>query len=355
MKIGIVSMQEVINYGSFLQAYALKKLLGEENISFVSLHAIAGEKASSGRIDWLYEFSSLCRNKVRYLQNKCARRQMKSTILPFQKEYFSYEGGPYELLIAGSDEVFHFAQETSWDYGIFLGKGLEYNRICSFAASCGATTIAALTDDRRSFAEERLREFEAVSVRDKGTYELAAAMGVQDIQYHLDPVLLYDFQREMTDNPFCYPGDYMIVYSYNYRFSDPSEIGEIRRFAEKHKVKLIAVEGVQSWIRDYVAVNPFQLFHLFAKAKFIVTDTFHGTIIASKLHKNFAAFVRDSNANKLGDLLDRVGIGEHGYSKGKLESILLYQDDYRCYEAILERGRSSAENYLKRLKAGKEK
>lgn len=37
MRVAILSMQEVINYGSFLQAYALKQLLGKTNdISYIS-------------------------------------------------------------------------------------------------------------------------------------------------------------------------------------------------------------------------------------------------------------------------------------------------------------------------------
>ena len=46
MKIGILSMQKVINYGSFLQAYGLRKLIKsvypEEEINFIDI--IPGRK-----------------------------------------------------------------------------------------------------------------------------------------------------------------------------------------------------------------------------------------------------------------------------------------------------------------------
>ena len=45
-KIGIMSMQRVINYGSFLQAYALKTTLEKmgHNVEFVDYHMNKGKK-----------------------------------------------------------------------------------------------------------------------------------------------------------------------------------------------------------------------------------------------------------------------------------------------------------------------
>lgn len=51
-KVGILSMQKVINYGSFLQAYGLKKLIkticSEEEINFIDI--IPGRKLEINNI-----------------------------------------------------------------------------------------------------------------------------------------------------------------------------------------------------------------------------------------------------------------------------------------------------------------
>ena len=49
-RIGIMSMQRVKNYGSFLQAFALKKILediSQEEVSFVDFHTEHGIKDSA--------------------------------------------------------------------------------------------------------------------------------------------------------------------------------------------------------------------------------------------------------------------------------------------------------------------
>jgi len=350
MKIGIISMQEVINYGSFLQAYALMNLLEEENISFISINSQNRKKGFFNRKNWINEILSLYKNKTGYIQAKISRKKLKDAIIPFQRKYFRYGNGSYDLVIVGSDEVFNFAQEASWDNYIFLGKGLKYSIICTFAASCGFTTLDMIPNSKKRYIVERLNQFYAISVRDRGTYDLVQALCDKKVSYILDPVLLYKFENEIVENTYEYDSDYMIVYSYNYRFSDLVEIEEIRRFAKKYKLKIIAVQGIQNWTDEYIAVNPFQLFSLFDRAKFIVTDTFHGTIIASKLHKNFVSFIRNSNSNKLEDLMKRLFIEKHKYIKGNLEQLLLYTDDFLQYESILTVERKKAKAYINYIK-----
>ena len=43
----------------------------------------------------------------------------------------------------------------------------------------------------------------------------------------------------------------------------------------------------------------------------MVTDTFHGAIFSAKYASRYAIIVRDSNKNKLSDLISRLNIDEH--------------------------------------------
>ena len=84
----------------------------------------------------------------------------------------------------------------------------------------------------------------------------------------------YDFKNEITNNDYRIDREYIVVYSYNNRFSNENEINEIKKIAKDEQLKIIAVEGYQSWADEYLAVNPFQLFNVFKNAKYIFTDTF---------------------------------------------------------------------------------
>lgn len=352
MKIGIVSMQQVINYGSFLQAYALRQLLKNNDVFFVNIYSqISTANRSIWEKNWLNEIKSIKRKKFEYLKSKYYRKKLRDAIIPFQNKYFEYDGGHFDLLIVGSDEVFNFSQKAPWNNKIFLGEGVSYTNICSFAASCGFTTVNTLDNITKDYISQRFKEFFSISVRDEGTYNFVRSLSDQEVSYILDPVLLYDFKKEILENTIDCFDDYMIIYSYNNRFSNLEEIKEIKDFARKYCLKIIAVEGYQYWTDRYIAVNPFQLFNLFDNAKYIVTDTFHGTIIASKMHKQFVTFIRDENSNKLADLMKRLCLQEHQYTIGNLEKILLYKDKFSQYKSVISNAQYKANEYINYIKA----
>ena len=335
LKIGILSMQEVINYGSFLQAYALKQLL-ETNIdvSYISVFSNLNDNEKRSKFFWLL---SKMPKSIADIYQKVCRIRLKSKIIPAQKENFKYENGSYDIVIVGSDEVFNFSQEASWSNDVFLGDGLEYKSICAFSASSGNTGADDLSDSEKERIKKALNNFSFISVRDKNTKDLLQNLGVKEPVITLDPVLLYDFNAEKSKYHWYNGiGKYMIIYSYNFRFKNYNEIREIRQYAQKHRLKVIAVEGCQTWTDKYVAVNPFEIFDLFRQAECVITDTFHGTIIASKMNCKFAIFTRESNKQKLGDLIGRLDLESHVYKVGNLEAILETSTNFDANHAVEE-------------------
>ena len=344
MRIAILSMQEVINYGSFLQAYALKQLLDKTNdISYISAY---GNTAKVKNKTILKKISNI---RIKDFKYNFARQKLKHKIIPIQEKYFKYEEGIYDLTIVGSDEVFNFAQSASWNPSIFWGEGIETKKICSFAASSGNTTNKGQLDPSMIPSMiEGLNRFNEISIRDNGTAELLERLGIFEYKYLLDPVLLYDFRNEIKTYNYKKKSKYIVIYSYNYRFSNKDEIRKIKQYAKKNHCKIYAVEGLQKWTDKYLAVNPFELFELFRNAEAVFTDTFHGTIIAAKMHCRFAVFIRESNQNKLFDLVNRVHLEEHLYNveKDNLEE-LLRKDDFVDFENEILKQRKIAKDYLR--------
>lgn len=120
MRVAILSMQEVINYGSFLQAYALKQLLGKTNdISYISAYC------NTAKVKNRTILKKIRNIRIKDLKYNFARQKLKHKIVPMQEKYFNYEEGIYDLTIVGSDEVFNFVQSASWDPSIFWGEGIE--------------------------------------------------------------------------------------------------------------------------------------------------------------------------------------------------------------------------------------
>lgn len=317
MKVGIMSMQRIQNYGSFLQAYALKKTiesLGHE-VVFVDYHpgeSIAKQKTNKGALDYV-------KLGIRFIDHRSTvkKRQMYQSAKRFPDYYnemLSVLGvsdnrnydSEVDALVIGSDEVFNCLQDGA-NVGFspeLFGHGLKAKKVISYAASFGFTTLEMLKQYGKDVEiASYLNEMDAISVRDKNSCSIVQALTNKSIVENVDPVLIYDFEDEV---PEIDKKGFIVVYAYRGRLS--KEEGKwIRRFAEKQGKTLVALGGVQEFCDEYHVVNGFEVLGYIKAADYVITDTFHGAVFSIKYGKKFAAIIRDSNREKLGDLLFRFG------------------------------------------------
>lgn len=94
-------------------------------------------------------------------------------------------------------------------------------------------------------------------------------------------------------------------------FTQKKEIEAIETFCKEHNLTPVAIGAPQFWVKNYVVCDPFQCLKIFRQADFVITDTFHGTIFSAKYAKRFAVLARDSNKNKLLDLVDKICMKAH--------------------------------------------
>ena len=106
----------------------------------------------------------------------------------------------------------------------------------------------------------------------------------------------------------CIRDSFCIVYSYYNRIHKKEEIDRIKSFCKKNKLEIVTVGAPQMWVKNHLVLTPFELLKVFKKASFVITDTFHGTIFSVRYSNKFAVLLRDSNKNKLFDLVCRLGI-----------------------------------------------
>ena len=95
-------------------------------------------------------------------------------------------------------------------------------------------------------------------------------------------------------------------------------------------------------------MTPFQVLKVFQKADFIITDTFHGTIFSAKYAKRFAVLTRESNENKLLDLIQKLGLEKHLMrSLEKLSEVYKEEINRNKIEEIVKAERTKTMQYLK--------
>lgn len=124
---------------------------------------------------------------------------------------------------------------------------------------------------------------------------------------NLDPVLITDIKS------FCKPiraidKPYLLVYGYTNRIIAPKEVKAIQAYAKENNLVTVSVGVHQYWTDIQLNAAPFELLSYFKYASCVVTDTFHGTIFSVKFNRPFCSLVRESNKNKLADLLGRLNL-----------------------------------------------
>lgn len=348
MKIGIMSMQRITNYGSFLQAFALSKTIKNlgHDVQFVDfkVEPCITQTETSIDVSKLSKYDQDNLQKARNFYSFFAKEYLKELDILERNER-----AKVDTLVIGSDEVFNCLQdnpEVGYSLELF-GKNNNAKKVISYAASCGNTTFEKLVSfNKVSEISNLLSKFQKISVRDKNSKDFVNKLIGKEPQQNLDPVLIYNFDKDKKTINIDFE-NYIILYAYNLRFTK-QECDAIKKFANKHNKKIISLGSYQYCTDLFIPAHPLEVFSYFEKADFIITDTFHGTIFSVKTHKPFATFIRESNKEKLSDLLFKLNLSDRQVKDlNNLENILLTPINYEKTDFILENEKESAIQYLK--------
>ena len=368
-KVGIMSMQRIANYGSFLQAYALKQLLEELEckVEFVDYHVgapIIAENANSKNkvVRKIQKGMETFRYQAPFVHKLAFIRYKQS----FAKKYMPLLGIADEMnynptldcLVIGSDEVFNCIQKNfNVGYSLELfGKNNRAKRIITYAASFGNTTLEKLEKYKK--ADEvgaLLKKFDAISVRDANSGVIVKQLTREEPVYNLDPVLTYDYMNCCDKIPQLRVNEkYLILYAYAGRISN-DEADWIAAYAKKKKLKVYVIGGIQKCADRFVDCSPFEVLAYFRNAEEVITDTFHGSIFSVVTHRSFTTLIRKSvgnsygNEEKLSDLLDRLGLENRMTMKIEdAENINEKAIDYAKVDELLKVHREVAKEYLRK-------
>lgn len=364
MKIGILSMQKVINYGSFLQAYGLRKLIksicSEEEINFIDI--IPGRKLDINNISKTQKIKNILstiRNgqffekiKGKTFMKKLGN-QFENVFFPLLNLALSNNSKHYSTVVIGSDEVFHCCQNASWGFSTqLLGDVKNSDNVFSYAASFGATTYDDIL--RAGILEETknaLSNLSAISVRDNNSKKNIEKIINKEPEIHLDPVLVSDFEDEIESaSEFHSDKKFMIVYSYTGRINNKKEIKNIKSFAKKNDLKIYTIFCRYKWANKVIIPEtPFQVLKIFRQAEYVVSDTFHGSIFSIISHRKFCTLIRDSNKEKMTSLLERFDLLSHAvFDSDELAPKLTQDIDYVAIDNIRELERKRSLDYLKK-------
>lgn len=362
--VGVLSMQRVVNYGSFLQAYALKELLkkaGAEEVYFIDIRPGRQlEDYNIADISGINKIKTFLSNIFLHASFQPIRRVVffRKLRKKFVDSYYYMLGldkilpKHFDLIVIGSDEVFNFSQKTPWGFTTQLYGDVNADRVVSYAGSFGNTSMQNI--EKYKVVDElkaALKKMSFISVRDENSACIITALTDSKPYIHLDPVLIYDYTKEIDSAKGPCIKNYIIIYSYQDRICDKQEIEAIRSFAKKQNKKLVSIFCTYPWCdKTIMPDTPFDVLAWFKQADYVITDTFHGTIFAIINCKKFGSLIRTSNKEKLEYLLQRLHLRERIVeSLDKMELVLLRDIDYAQTKNIIRHEREHSIKYLKNV------
>lgn len=371
MRVGIISMQRVVNCGSFLQAYGLKRIIESLGYEVVFIDYRVEKPICKNKEDEYIYKKNLFKNRVLNALSECS---FLFSMLPeeirysvkdrnsYKKQYFKQLGitrkktynTAVDTVVIGSDEVFNCLQlnpEVGFSPELF-GKDNNSKRIITYAASFGNTTFKEIEKSgKKRELQSYFERMDAISVRDANSSDIIEKLIKIKPVHNLDPVLIYRFNDEVPDLNIS--DDYILVYAYRRRVRE-EEAETITKFAKDRGLKTISVGGYQPFCDENILLSPFEVLGYFKKAKYVFTDTFHGTIFSVINHKQFLTFIRDGHGKKYGNaekmigllndlgLIDRI-VAEDVNITQKMDELI----NYDRVECILDGERKNTISYLK--------
>ena len=307
MKIGIITVHSVPNYGAVLQAYALASHLRSTGraTTTIDYRQPALEKMYAMR--WklpppINHWLRLRRNDA-FVNNQIPLSKLQCRSV----EEFTPDIKNYDAFITGSDQVWFTGPVQYYDPMYFLDFAAPGKRKISYAASAGGTTDFAEFAPRVKAA---LASYDHIGVRDSHTEQLIAPLSPRAPVQVTDPVFLCDFEPLLAKNP-PISEPYLLVFGDFAGRLAPALRAIIKATGLKRIVSL--QYPCPDATQRVSAPSPTSWLNHFKHASFVVTSYFHGAAIAAKFERPFIAIPTPGRRIKVATMLDWMGLSRRYY------------------------------------------
>ena len=302
MRIAIITQPLRYNYGGILQNYALQQVLKGMGHEVTTLEITTIPKSLKKQIvtvlKWLF-FACVDENG-RFLHiwsNLSSEQTLSKNTLGFIKRHIDItrriglpKEGSYDAFVVGSDQVWRpMYSKLDIAYLDFAKNWKNIKRV-AYAASFGSDEWEYSKQQTEKY-KELVSLFDRVSVREKSGVELCQKYLTVAATHVLDPTLLLDkelYLKILPEKSAKQDNNRLFYYLLD-------ETNEKKHFVERiASEKGICAFTVNSQVEDVSAplserVQPpvEDWIRGFRDAKFVITDSFHGTVFSLIFNKPF--------------------------------------------------------------------
>ena len=345
MKIGILTFNRAINYGAVLQALALKQVL-QKNTDFVEIINYKCdyiEKTYSFKND--HFFKRILKTILYFKKNKKFKHFISkiSSEAEFTKGTIKKCNDIYDIVIVGSDQVWN-ANCNGHDY-TFLLEWFEKKKY-SYSASFG---LSSIPKNEVAIYKKALSSFDGVSVREETGKRICANQLDINAIVTIDPSLLLDKNEWISLLELkCNSQSYILIYAF---LIDENIKTIALKIKNKYKLPIYVINtSIKNKFGDKLFNNssPKEFVELIYNAKFIVTDSFHGTAFSINFNKEFFVVAKNDRSSRILDLLSLLDLKDRSCDKNT-EINQIEKIDYNKISGCLNRNIKLSLNYLKSI------
>ncbi|MCL1843562.1 MAG: polysaccharide pyruvyl transferase family protein [Defluviitaleaceae bacterium] len=302
MTVCIVTIYRNGNPGSAFQAYALQKVLSENNDVFFHKYISPGLKK---RKLFLSVSSSLIRLNFSGAARKIYRYHKFIKFIQRFKELSANDLSEVDCFVLGSDIIWDLEAKRE-NAQIFWGTPFKGKKIISYAACAANTTPEMLAEN--GITTGSLEHIKSISVRDEHTKNLIAPLVSIPITMVCDPALLLsadDYEEFNTVTPVS--ERYILIYMF--KTLTETAKNELFAFAKKTNRKIISFTTSAAKLGEIkIPQEPWSFISYYKNADFVITDTFHGSIFSIIMQRQFITIQRGKN--KVTDLLNSLHLNQ---------------------------------------------
>lgn len=367
MRVAVVTWTKFNNYGTFVQAYALKEIIKElgHEVKILDDNLIWPENINNDfpkkniiKKIVTYPFDFKNRKKYQLLNEENNKKEVK--FIEFKDKYLSiddnsydyrYLNDYYDAFICGSDQIWDMTDKVFCKH-YYLDFVNDNNLKISYAPSCGKTTDSK---NKHQLISNLLRNFDSISVREETGRDLLQNFTDKNISVVLDPTCLIDVKSwDLIASKRLIKEKYLFCYFLGnktwYR-------NYALKVAKEKKIKLVILSKLDidkdsPYLYSDIT-GPKEFISFIKYADYVITDSFHGVLFSIKYEKQFMAVKRfdeksSYNQNfRLDDFLKRINLKDYHISEEKQLPLIDYKKINIRYNELIEESKNYLINALK--------
>lgn len=344
-KIGIFTLDGIVNFGNRLQNYAVQTILEQKGFS----------------VNTIVVKDNLLKDLYRNIRTIFIHKQRAFKFISFNRKYINIKkiyrenfnleksfSKKYDYFIVGSDQVWNPNIRKNQRHIFFLDFA-EKNQKVAVSASF---SVGKIEGKDIKIYKDGLESFSSISVREfEGAQIVKEICGI-DVPALCDPTLALEkkYWDELASLPKVkLPKKYMLVYFLGDESEERNK--DIIDYAIKNQLEVVNISNANSQIAR--KTGPSEFIGLIKNASLVCTDSFHGVAFSIINNIPFFAFSRYSvntvaknMESRIISLQKKLGMEEKVLDRLSIDA--KFNDDYSYVNKRISQESEKFEDYIKK-------